>query len=1054
MILKFLLIFVIKSTLNVYLMIRQLSLTIICLALGVAAYAQTITGKVTSSADGTALPGVSVLVKGSTTGTTTDMDGSFSISAGSGSTLVFSFIGFQTREENVNNRSIIEIALDEDATLLSEVVVTALGVKREKKSLGYALQEIKGESIVEAKENNLANALSGKVAGLQVIRSSNGPAGSSKIVLRGNNSLTGDNQPLIVVDGIPLDNFTGASNNDYWNPSEDRGNGLGDINPDDIETMSVLKGASAAALYGSRAGNGVILITTKTGRAQKGLGITYSNTVGLETIFTTPDIQSEFGQGINGIFNKEETRSWGPAITGQSVEKWNGTTEALAARNNIDNFYRTGVSVNQNLSFQQQVKSTSIYASVTRLDDKSKIPGADLKRTNLLARATSKLGNQEKLTLDTKIQYINSNVQNRPLSGANTSNSFSTLYLFPRSLDITDFSHAINPATGNMQWYGTGNQINPYWNYQYNTNQDTRDRFLLNASLKYEITNWLNAEVKLGSDLYTTHTESFVYAGSPLVTNGRFGTGKESFTESNYMAMLNARQDNLFGKFGLAGSIGGNLMSQERTWIRGSVGELEVPNLFSLNNGINPASISEGLNRKKINSLFGTAQLNYDNFWFLDLTLRNDWSSTLSKENRSFLYPSVSTSLVFTDMISASGGHIPQWYTYGKLRASYAQVGNDLSPYQLYNTYNIGKDPNGNTTASRNSVLYNPAVRNELISSVEIGLESRFLNNRVGFDLAWYKSNATRQLIDIPMDPLSGYSSRKINAGDIQNTGIELMADARIVENDNGFSWAVNVNYSRNNNTIKDLLGDEITQYRIGGFDDLRIEATTGQRYGEIWGTKFLRVEETNSPDYGKLILTETGLPQRAAGYHRLGNQQATGLLGVGNAFKYKGLTFSVLVDARFGGQIYSGTNNAMQYAGNAAVTAANGRQDMIVEGVVGNKEEGYKANTASITSQQYWESVTATGNLGIVEANLYDASNIRIRNMQLGYNLPAGFLARTPFQRAKVGVTCNNVWLIKSHMNGVDPESVFATGTNAVGFENFSPPTSRTFLFNITLGF
>lgn len=1035
-------------------MIRKLSFTLICLVLSISAWAQTITGKVTAAGDGSALPGVSVLVKGTTNGTTTDMDGSFTVNASSNSTLVFSFIGYQTQEERVGNRSVLNVVLTEDETILNEVVVTALGVKREKKSLGYALQELKGESIVEAKENNLANALSGKVAGLQVIRSSNGPAGSSKIVLRGNNSLTGDNQPLIVVDGIPLDNFTGSSNNDYWNPSEDRGNGLGDINPDDIESMSVLKGASAAALYGSRAGNGVILITTKSGKAQKGLGITYSNTVGLETIFTTPDIQNQFGQGDRGIYDKIATRSWGPAMTGQSVEKWDGSTGALAARNNIDNFFRTGVSVNQNLSFQQQVKNTSIYASVTRLDDKSKIPGADLQRTNLLARATSKLGKTEKLTLDTKIQYINSNVKNRPLGGANTSNSFSTLYLFPRSLDITDFSSAINPATGNMLWYGTSNQINPYWNYQYNRNQDVRDRFLMNASLKYEITSWLNAEIKLGNDQYTTNTESFVHAGSPLVTNGRFGTGKETFSESNFMALLTARKDNAFGKFGVSGSLGGNLMSQKRSWIRGNVGELEVPNLFSLNNGINPATINEGLNRKKINSLFGTAQLSYDNYWFLDLTLRNDWSSTLSKENRSFLYPSVSTSFVFSDMISANGGNLPKWYSYGKIRASIAQVGNDLNPYQIYNTYNIGKDPNGNTTASRNPVLYNPAVRNELITSTEIGLESRFLDGRIGFDIAWYKSNATRQLIDIPMDPLSGYSSRKINAGNIQNTGIELMADARIIENTDGFSWAVNVNFSKNNNTVKELLGNEITQYRIGGFDDLRVEANSGQRYGEIWGTKFLRVEDPTSADYGKLILTANGLPQVAQGFHRLGNQQATGLLGVGNAFKYKGLTFSVLVDARFGGKIYSGTNNAMQYSGNAAVTAENGRQDMVLEGVVGNATDGYTANTASITAQQYWETVTSTGNLGIVEANLYDASNIRIRNMQLGYNLPSSFLAKTPFQRAKVGVTCNNVLLLKSHLNGVDPESVFATGTNAVGFENFSPPTSRTVLFNITLGF
>ncbi len=1036
-------------------MLKKLILfTVLCLAGCTSVWAQTVTGKVTSSVDGTALPGVSVLLKGTTQGTTTTSDGTFSINASSSSTLVFSFIGFVTKEEPVGTRSFIELALEEDATQLSEIVVTALGVKREKKSLGYALQEVKGETILEARENNLANALSGKVAGLQIIRSSNGPAGSSKIVLRGNNSLTGDNQPLIVVDGIPLDNFTGASNNDYWNPSTDRGNGMGDINPDDIESMSVLKGASAAALYGSRAGNGVILITTKSGKSMKGLGITYSNTVGLETIFTTPDIQSAYGQGTEGIYDNIQTLNWGPQITGQTVPNWDGRSVAMKAYDNIDNYFKTGVSVNQNLSFQQQIKNTSVYSSLTYLDDKSKIPGSALKRMNMLARAVSKLGVEEKWTMDTKIQYINSTVKNRPLSGANTSNSFSTLYLLPRSLNITDFSNARN-ETGGMLWYGSGDDINPYWNYRYNTNEDVRNRFLMNASLKYEFTHWLNAEIRAGNDMYFTNTESFVYAGSPLAANGRYGSGKETFGETNLSAMINARKDDLFGKFGLAGALGGNLMDQKRSWLRANAGELEVPDLFSLNNGKNPATIDEGLSQKKINSIYGTLQLSYDNFWFVDATLRNDWTSTLSKANRSFLYPSVSTSLVFTDWIQAAGSYLPGWITYGKLRVSYAQVGNDLSPYQLYNTYSIAKDPNGNTTASRGKVLFNPNVRNELISSTEAGLEARFLNNRLGFDLAWYKSNATRQLIDIAMDPLSGYDSRKINAGDIQNTGIELMADARILEDKNGLSWAMTVNYSHNNNTIEDLLGEEITEYRIGGFDNLAILAETGRRYGEIWGSKFFRVEDPTSPHNGKLIVDADGLPLRDPDNQRLGNQQATGLLGIGNSFQYKGLLLSFLVDARFGGQIYSATNNSLQYTGIAAETAPGGlRENIVVDGVTGNATDGYAVNTKSVTPQRYWNRVTTTGNLGIIEANIYDASNIRLRNVQLSYNLAAKTLERTPFQRAKIGVSCNNVWLISSHLNGVDPESVFATGTNAVGFENMSPPTSRTVLFNITLGF
>ncbi len=606
-----------------------------------------------------------------------------------------------------------------------------------------------------------------------------------------------------------------------------------------------------------------------------------------------------------------------------------------------------------------------------------------------------------------------------------------------------------------MLWYGSGNAVNPYWNYRYNTNQDVRDRFLLNASLKYEFNSWLNAEVKAGGDLYSTNTESFLYAGSPIVANGRYSMGKENFSETNYSALISARKDGLFGKFGGAASLGGNLMNQKKTWLNGSSGELEVPDLFSLNNGKSPATVSEGLNHKRINSIYGTVQLSYDNYWFVDATLRNDWSSTLSKANRSFLYPSISTSLVVTDMIQAEGGSIPAWVTYGKVRASMAQVGNDLSPYQLYNTYTIGKDPNGNTTAGRNSILFDPNVRNELIKSLEVGAEVRFFKNRLGLDVAWYKSNATRQLINIPMDPLSGYSSRKINAGDIQNTGIELMADARVIENPEGLSWGVNVNYSKNKNTIEDLLGNEITRYGIGGFDNLQVLAITGQKYGEIYGTKYRRVEDVNSPHHGKLILNADGYPQADSELFRLGNQQATGLLGITNTFLYKGLQFSFLVDARFGGQIYSGTNKAMQQAGNAAITAPGGERNMmILDGVIGNAEDGYTQNTKEITTQRYWETITTIGNLGVVEANVYDASNVRLRNVQLNYNLPSKLLTKTPFQKARVGVSCNNVWMISSHLNGIDPESVFATGTNAVGFENSSPPTSRTIMFNLSVGF
>lgn len=1032
---------------------KVLVILTMCMALTVSAMAQlTVTGRVTGD-DGLGIPGASVLERGTTNGTVTNLDGDYSLRVAENATLVFSFMGYTSQEVPLQGRTSINVTLQVSMLAVDEVVVTALGISRERKSLGFAMQEIKGDVLLEARESNLANALSGKVSGLQVVRSSNGPAGSSKIVLRGYSSLTGDNQPLIVVDGIPIDNFTGASNNDYWNPSTDMGNGLGDINPEDIESMSVLKGASAAALYGSRAGNGVILITTKSGRKRDGLGITVSSSVGIESIFTNPKMQNEFGQGTNGVFDNRSTSSWGPAITGQSITRWDGTSVPMAAYDNVANYFGTGTNVNNNVSFQQQFDNTSVYTSFTRMNDESIIPGAKLDRTNLLTRAVSNFGPDKKWTVDTKIQFINSNATNRPLLGVNYSNTFYTMYLQPRSLDIRDFSTPVNDL-GQMIWYGGSNQINPYWMSEYNLNQDSRDRFIFHGSVKYKFNSWLNAEVRAGSDMYTTNTESKLYAGSPLSATGRYSMGKQTHFETNYSTLITASKDNIFGKVGGALTVGGNLMEQQSSGINGSAGELEVPNLFALNNGKSNPSVGESFHNKKINSVYGTMQINYDGYLFLDGTFRNDWSSTLHSSNRSYFYPSVNLAWVVSDMISKTSD-LPSWFSFGKARASYAQVGNDLSPYQLYNTYWIGKDPIGNTTAGLGNTLFDSAVRSELIKSIEAGVEARFFNNRLGFDFAWYKSNATRQLINLPMDPMSGYSSKKINAGDIQNTGIELEVNGVVLPGrNNGLRWDVQFNYSFNRNTIE-ALADNVEQYQIGGFDDLRILAEVGGNYGEIYGTSFRRVIDEASPYFGQLLLDANGLPQWNTERVKLGNQQPTALMGITNTISFKGLSLSFLVDGRFGGEIFSGTNRAMQFAGTSNVTVVDGKRDNMVLGGVIAEGTGFVANSKSITPQQYWERVAAgSGNMGIVEANIYDATNIRLRTIQLNYDLPKKLLNNLPLTRAKLGVSANNVWLITSHLNGVDPESVYATGTNAVGFENAAPPTSRTFLFNVTLGF
>lgn len=1004
-------------------------------------------------AQGEPLIGVSILEVGTTNGTITDIDGKFTLQVTSGATLELSYIGYKTQQlKAVSDLGTIQMS--DDTELLQEVVVTALGIKREKKALGYAMQEVKGESLVEARETNLANALSGKISGVQVIRSSNGPGGSSKIQLRGANSVTGTNQPLIVVDGVPMDNFTGASNNDIDNPSMDMGNGLSDINPEDIESMSVLKGASAAALYGSRAGNGVILITTKKGKENPGLGVTISASVSAETLFMLPKRQTSFGQGENGIYDATNGNSWGPAITGQEYTKWDGSTGIMQAYDNVKNYFDTGINFTESISFSQMFGKTAIYTSLNRMDDASKIPGSELHRTNLTLRASSSFGKDDRWSVDAKVQYINSLANNRPQGGSRDANAFYTVFNLPTTIDIRDFSNPLKDEYGNMTWWNRSG-VNPYWLKEYNPNKDSRNRFLMNGSLKYKITEWLDAEIRAGSDMYFTERDDKLYAGSTINDgDSRYTMGEQKFYENNFSFLISGHKDHIFGNWGGNFSFGGNLMERKSTGVEVSMGKLTAPDLFSLNNGPkDQLGITEFYSHKKINSLYGTLGINYDGWAFLDATFRNDWSSALSKKNRSFFYPSVSVSWVISDMVNKIGKTMPEWFTYAKVRASFAQVGNDMDPYQLYDTYTISSI-GGQPTADQGKIKYDADVRSELITSWEAGTELKFFNNRFGIDFAWYKTNAKRQLMNIPMNNLSGYESMKINAGNIQNTGIELMLNARPVETKD-FSWDTQLNISRNKSKIIELLpGQPGMRYSLGGSDALQIYAVAGGVYGEIWGTKYQRVEDVNSPYYGQLLLSDSGLPQATSERYKIGEQQPDMMAGWTNSFTYKNFGFSFLIDGRFGGDIFSFTNLELQSSGIAEVTAPGGkRDDIVVPGVIRQSDGSYAQNQTPVSLQKYYQAL-GTGRAGISEAYIYDATNIRLRNVSLTYSFPSSLLKKTPIQRLKLGVSVNNVWMIKSNLNGIDPESVYATSTNATGMENASAPTSRTYLFNVTLGF
>ena len=998
-------------------------------------------------ATGETVIGASVVVKGTTNGTITGIDGDFSLSGvNKGDIIQISFVGYQTVEIAWDGNP-INVTLQDDTQTLQEVVVTALGIKREKKALGYAQQELKGDALVASRESNLTNALSGKVSGLQVVRGSGGPGSSSKIVLRGNSSISGTNQPLIVVDGVPMDNFTGGVEDAWGNNGVDMGNGLGDINPDDIESMSVLKGASAAALYGSRAGNGVILITTKTGKKQDGLGITVSASVTTETMFMSPKFQNTFGQGSNGIFNVKTRGSWGPVADGTAYDQWNGNAP-LRTFDNVDAYFGTGVSFNEGVTFQQSKDGTSVFASVNRSDNKGIVPGAELNKTSMNLRGTTLFGKDQRWKLDAKVTYMNTQGHNRPIQGINQSNAFNTIYNLPRSINVKDLENCLD-ENGNMIWWDTEKtpQENPYWSKDYRTNDDTRNRLLATGSLSYKFTDWWNVELKAGTDYYTTTTTEKLYAGGNVRPKGSYKEGSETFYENNYSFLTTMQKDNVFGKFGGFVTLGGNLMMQRRSKEAIGTGDLLVPNLFSITNAFDKMSMetSYSLTERKMNSLYGSFQINYGGWAFLDVTARNDWSSTMSKANRSYFYPSVSFSAVVTDMANDLGFKLPEWLTFAKVRASYAEVGNDLSPYQLYTVYTMGKDCFGNPISEIGKVLYDDNVRSELVKSWEFGIDLKFLDNRLGLDVSYYKTNATRQLLALPLDPFTGYSSKMINAGDIQNSGFEVMAYADIFRNDKGFNWTMTANLSANKNKIIELAdGINETALSRGGFDEVKVVAHAGGDYGDIYGKTFKRNES------GQIIVDGEGLPIVNGDLSYLGNQQPTCMLGLTNSFKYKDISLSFLIDARFGGKIYSATTAGLHASGNAEGTVVNGKRD---EFVVPNsvKEDG-SVNDIKTTPEKYWGRC-GQGNLGVGEAFLYDATNIRLRNITLGYNFKKQMLGDW-IQRLNVSVSANNVWMIKSHIPGIDPESIAATNTNATGIELGGAPTSRSFTFNVTIGF
>lgn len=1019
------------------LMKKLLLQLLVVLLTSVPALAQTVSGTVTSSTDGQPLPGVSILVKGTNTGTTSDIQGNFTVTATPDQTLVLSFIGYSTKEVLVGNSTNLNITLSEDVSQLDEVVVTALGIEREKKELGYSVQDVAGDRLIEARDANVANALAGKVAGVQIKQNSTGVGGSTRITIRGNNTISGSNQPLIVVDGIPMSNFA-SSPDDYWgNSAVDKGSGLGDISPDAIASISVLKGPAAAALYGSRAANGVILVTTKTGKGSTG-GVILNSNFTFENPMMTPEFQNRYGQGLGGTFNNNVVGSWGPEMDGSTQAMALGNLPYAARDNDLyKDFLRTGTTWTNSLEFSKTSGDMTFMANVTRLDNKAVIPNSGLDRTSINLRTTAEV--TKWLKFDGKINYINQNADNRIALALDPNNVFMDNLYRPRSVAFSDYnpyrSTNWKRADGKPAAYVQDHNSAPdnvYWSAYRNQNSDKRDRYIGFAALDFTLTDWLSLKLRTGMDNYSSLYDLTRATGNPYwEQGGSYRVQSERFLETNSDFLLMAKKE--FSKIGVVASLGGNTMKQTSSLSNNFSGELEVPDFYSISAGKEHRA-DFWRAEKQINSIYGSVSLSYANQLYLDLTGRNDWSSTLPKSNNSYFYPSVGASWLFTETFGSVGP-----LTFGKLRASWAQVGNDTDAYMLENyfslNYNI-RDELMNVT--RSNIRANPNLKHETIQSVEAGLEVLF-GDRLGLDFTWYKTNTFDQIVKLDIPPATGFSYDLINAGDVQNTGVEVALNATPVRT-NDISWESSLNWSMNRNKVVKLHERSKRQILSLGATPVQIIAEEGGSYGDIYGTGYLRDENGNK------IVDGNGLPVADPNRKVLGNAMPKGMLGWSNTVTYKNISLGFLIDMTYGGDIYMGSIAMGTRHGTLAMTENNREGGLVVPGVV--QGDG-GANTTAVTAEQYWKAISP-----IHEEFIYDATNVRFRELTLSYTLPQSMLSSTPFKSVKAGVVARNLFMIYSTTEGFDPEAGYSTASSALGMEFASMPTMRSIGFNVRLGF
>ena len=1053
-----------------------------------------ITGNVSSTSDGS-LPGATVLVRGTNNATSTDFDGNYTLTIQQNTDVIleFSFVGYGTQEITVGTSDTIDVVLEEGQNLLEEVVVTALGIERETKSLVYARQAVNTEGLTEARSTDFLNSLSGKVAGVQVVGADT-PTGSPRVVIRGITSVTGNNQPLYVIDGIPLDNTQGDSSVSVWNGGDDLdyGSAISDISPDDIESIEVLKGANAGALYGSRASNGVILITTKKGTSRTGLGISINSNISMTSIREYPDYQYVYGAGDNGrmVTNPSKingetglpmpgagyTRSYGGPMLGFDVYQYNNTVGPYLPREgNIKELYQDGYAFTNNIAIDKSYETGSFRISWTNTQGEFIVPGfEDQNRNNFTLNLSQNI--VKGLVVNTSIIYTNDKVHNKLYqNGSNRNPANNYMYMHANM-----YSGNLNPYKDeNGQAFSfSGPFHNPYWNLYELSNDNERNILRGFVGLNWQINEQFNLGGKAMGDISSLVGDEFNNMGASFDRDGYYRTDDVNTSNWNYELMLNYKQD--FGDFAILATVGANKFDYRMSRRQIRIGTLLVPDVLSVTNNGGVAEVEQYAGDKTVNSLFFSASAGWKELIYLDVTGRNDWSSTLPEENNSYFYPSVGTSFIFSELLPESDA-----FTYGKLRASYASVGSDTQPYNTRTTYGYGGNYNGTAWLQLDDTRKNPFLLPELTSSTEFGLDLGFLKNRKTANLTNYNSTTKNQIIEAQVTPTTGFQRQVFNAGEIQNTGFEVFLQGKAFTGE--FKWDIDLNWSTNESLVKSLVGD-VERLELRSWFEAKVYAEVGRPFGEIYGRA-----TPLDPETGHYLVKSNGRNQRTDDQY-LGNASPDWIGGLRNTFRYKGFSFTALLDVRSGGDLYSGTmiknrnfgmhietlpgrdeyyfsanvlgeNNSERrgeglygtdYSDNERVkgrlypNSALGVRDADGNWVAERDAEGNVIESQRQINPQ-WYGYDAINDMPQVT---YDTSYIKLREMVFGYDLSKKTLGDGPFKAVRASIYGRNLWTIyKNTPPGIDPESGTTSG-NGQGIEYGAFLPTRIVGFNVKLSF